>query len=441
MQKNSGSAAKQHTKSSSCSEIDIKSLDISSGNNSNKKKKEGDIHVGNKSTESVSSLRSEHSNSNPQQGNKMAVKSYAEMARGEIVEPPVQQSQQAQQPQLQVQVQAVVADAKGAPAGHHDKAPDAAASPPPAVRENGSIAPAPAPISAPAAFSAGAMPLHPHFFAHQQNHTPFSAEAWEQRKKTKVPPNKKDTRKLFVGGLPTDVTEEEFELFWRQFGEITDSVVMVDKESGRSRGFGFVTFKEEGTARAILQSYPDPNKYGSACVLMRDKPCEVKPAVPKDGNNFYGQNHRSHRNNNPIKLPTPAPAFLSPPPMGVPVIGSPHSAPHSPVAQVPALDGGFMPSYPAQVAAAYPAQGYAAYPPPQAQDYNYAPGYGPQLAYGVPMAEPIVVSPGYGSTPEYAYDYSPYHQGAAVPQAMPPPPLYGVPSIPTFQHDGTTGPP
>ena len=235
----------------------------------------------------------------------------------------------------------------------------------------------------------------------------------------------------------TTVTEEEFELFWRQFGEITDSVVMIDRESGRSRGFGFITFKEEAAARAILQNFPDPNKYGSACVLMRGKPCEVKPAVPKHGNNFYGQNHRSHRATDPLHLPTPAAAF-APSPMGVPDIGSPHSAPHSPVAQVPALDigTGLIPSYPAQ-ATAYPAQGYTAYPQPHAQAYNYSAGYGAQPTYGVPMADPIVVSPGY--TPEYTY--SPYQQGAAVQQAMPPPPLYGVPAIPTFQQDGTPGQP
>lgn len=406
MRTNSDSPTRQHTKSSSCSEIDIKSLEISPGSSSKNTKKEEAGHiVGNKSTESISSVRSEHSNSNPQQGSKMAIKSYAEMARGVVVDSTVQQPQQ---PQVQGQ-QTVPTDAKGVSADHHDKVPDAAL-PIPATRENDNINPAP--VSAPAAFSAGTMPLHPHFHVHQQNHNTFPAEAWEQRKKTMVPPNKRDTRKLFVGGLPTDVTEEEFELFWRQFGEIADSVVMIDKESGRSRGFGFVTFKEQATARAILQTYPDPNKYGSACVLMRDKPCEVKPAVPKDGNNFYGQNHRG--------------------------VGSPHTAPHSPVAQVAALGGGLIPSYPAQAATAYPAQGYALYPPPQAQGYNYAPGYGTQPAYGIPMAEPITASPGYG-TPEYAYEYSPYQQGAVLQQAMPAPPLYGVPSIPTFQHDGTTG--
>ena len=123
----------------------------------------------------------------------MAIKSYAEMARGVVVDSTVQQPQQ---PQVQVE-QTVATDAKGVSADHHDKAPDAAL-PPPATRENDNTDPAPA------AFSAGTMPLHPHFHVHQQNHNTFPAEAWEQRKKTMVPPNKSDTRKLFVGGLPTD---------------------------------------------------------------------------------------------------------------------------------------------------------------------------------------------------------------------------------------------
>ena len=198
MQTNSASTSKQHTKSSSCSEIDIKSLNISSGDTSSNKKKEEKDTIGSKSTESVSSLRSEHSHSNPQQGSKMAIKSYAEMARGSVVEQP---------PQVQVH-SSEVADtrAKEEPNKRDGQGPNPKLPPPEAeaTEHPNTHVVAPAPISAPAAFSAGVMPLHPHFHVHQQNQTPFTAEAWEHRKKTKVPPNKKDTRKLFVGGLPTD---------------------------------------------------------------------------------------------------------------------------------------------------------------------------------------------------------------------------------------------
>lgn len=85
----------------------------------------------------------------------------------------------------------------------------------------------------------------------------------------KYPPSKKDSRKLFVGGLPADgtwmilkslfltkwashacfvslfvVTEMEFREFFEQFGVVVDSVVMFDRETQRSRGFGFVTFHD-----------------------------------------------------------------------------------------------------------------------------------------------------------------------------------------------------
>jgi RNA recognition motif-containing protein len=63
-------------------------------------------------------------------------------------------------------------------------------------------------------------------------------------KKSKVPPTKRDARKLFVGGLPSNVTEDEFRSFFEQYGTVVDSVVMFDRDTRRSRGFGFVTFED-----------------------------------------------------------------------------------------------------------------------------------------------------------------------------------------------------
>jgi len=65
-----------------------------------------------------------------------------------------------------------------------------------------------------------------------------------QHRQLKIPPTEVDDRKLFVGGLPPDVTSEEFRLFFEQFGAILDSVVMFDRETKNSRGFGFVTFAD-----------------------------------------------------------------------------------------------------------------------------------------------------------------------------------------------------
>jgi RNA recognition motif-containing protein len=58
------------------------------------------------------------------------------------------------------------------------------------------------------------------------------------------PANTTQTKKLFVGGLATSVTEEQFKAYFASYGEVTDAVVMFDRDTQRSRGFGFVTFSE-----------------------------------------------------------------------------------------------------------------------------------------------------------------------------------------------------
>jgi RNA-binding protein Musashi len=50
--------------------------------------------------------------------------------------------------------------------------------------------------------------------------------------------------KLFIGGLAGSVTSESMRAFFSQFGKVVDSTVMLDRETGRSKGFGFVSFED-----------------------------------------------------------------------------------------------------------------------------------------------------------------------------------------------------
>ena len=50
--------------------------------------------------------------------------------------------------------------------------------------------------------------------------------------------------KLFIGGLAGTVTSESMREFFSQFGKVIDSTVMLDRETGRSKGFGFVSFED-----------------------------------------------------------------------------------------------------------------------------------------------------------------------------------------------------
>lgn len=96
----------------------------------------------------------------------------------------------------------------------------------------------------------------------------------------KIPPNKKDSRKLFVGGLPQNITNEEFVKFFSQYGELMDCQVMFDRESGRSRGFGFVTYVDPAVSSRLLK-LGDNGDDNIGKVLMGDKMVEVKAAEPR----------------------------------------------------------------------------------------------------------------------------------------------------------------
>ncbi|EIM85351.1 RNA-binding domain-containing protein, partial [Stereum hirsutum FP-91666 SS1] len=50
--------------------------------------------------------------------------------------------------------------------------------------------------------------------------------------------------KLFIGGLAGSVTSESMREFFSQFGRVVDSTVMLDRETGRSKGFGFISFED-----------------------------------------------------------------------------------------------------------------------------------------------------------------------------------------------------
>ncbi|KAF3506137.1 hypothetical protein F2Q69_00001214 [Brassica cretica] len=81
------------------------------------------------------------------------------------------------------------------------------------------------------------------------------------------------TKKIFVGGLPSSITETEFKNYFDQFGTIADVVVMYDHNTQRPRGFGFITFdSDDAVDRVLHKTFHELN----------GKLVEVKRAVPKE---------------------------------------------------------------------------------------------------------------------------------------------------------------
>uniref|UniRef100_A0A8C0DAY2 Heterogeneous nuclear ribonucleoproteins A2/B1 n=1 Tax=Balaenoptera musculus TaxID=9771 RepID=A0A8C0DAY2_BALMU len=67
---------------------------------------------------------------------------------------------------------------------------------------------------------------------------------------------KEQFRKLFIGGLSFETTEESLRNYYEQWGKLTDCVVMRDPASKRSRGFGFVTFSSMAEVDAAMAARP-----------------------------------------------------------------------------------------------------------------------------------------------------------------------------------------
>lgn len=60
------------------------------------------------------------------------------------------------------------------------------------------------------------------------------------------------SKKLFVGGLSWGTNDDSLRAAFARFGEITEAKVITDRETGRSRGFGFVTFSDPSAATSAM---------------------------------------------------------------------------------------------------------------------------------------------------------------------------------------------
>jgi len=62
------------------------------------------------------------------------------------------------------------------------------------------------------------------------------------------------SKKVFVGGISWNTDDEGLRQAFEKFGEVSDAKVITDRNSGRSKGFGFVTFEnDEGASKAISE--------------------------------------------------------------------------------------------------------------------------------------------------------------------------------------------
>jgi cold-inducible RNA-binding protein len=82
--------------------------------------------------------------------------------------------------------------------------------------------------------------------------------------------------KIYVGNLPYDLTEEELKQKFMAFGKVTSASIIIDRESGRPKGFGFVEMEAKAEAEAAIA--------GLNGKMINDRTIVVNEARPRTDN-------------------------------------------------------------------------------------------------------------------------------------------------------------
>ncbi|MFZ5955464.1 MAG: RNA recognition motif domain-containing protein [Nanoarchaeota archaeon] len=85
--------------------------------------------------------------------------------------------------------------------------------------------------------------------------------------------------KIYVGNLAFSIDEAKLRELFSSFGEIEESVLIKDKFSGRSKGFGFVTFKEDEDAKKAISEMNEKEVEGRKLTVNEARP--MSPDKPK----------------------------------------------------------------------------------------------------------------------------------------------------------------
>jgi RNA recognition motif-containing protein len=97
-------------------------------------------------------------------------------------------------------------------------------------------------------------------------------------------------KKLYVGGLSYNTTEQTLQSAFEQVGEVVSVNIITDRETGRSKGFGFVEMATEDAAQAAIEKYNGQEFEGRRLTVN-----EAKPQAPRNGGGGGGRGHGGPR--------------------------------------------------------------------------------------------------------------------------------------------------
>ena len=94
--------------------------------------------------------------------------------------------------------------------------------------------------------------------------------------------------KLYVGNLSFNTTENDLQDAFERFGTVSDSTVMMDRTTGRSRGFGFVTMGSAAEGQAAIDGLHGQQLDGRTLTVNEARPRDERPRGGGGGGGGYG---------------------------------------------------------------------------------------------------------------------------------------------------------
>lgn len=84
-------------------------------------------------------------------------------------------------------------------------------------------------------------------------------------------------KKIFVGNLPYKTTDADLRDLFSQNGEVSEASIVMDREKGISRGFGFVVMTNDAEAEAAIEAWNGKELEGRALTVNEARPREERP--------------------------------------------------------------------------------------------------------------------------------------------------------------------
>ena len=94
--------------------------------------------------------------------------------------------------------------------------------------------------------------------------------------------------KVFVGGISWDATDQDLNELFSEAGEVSEAVILQDRETGRSRGFGFVTFSSDSDAQSAIEKYNGHEFMGRPLTVNEARPREDRGGGGGGGRGYGG---------------------------------------------------------------------------------------------------------------------------------------------------------